>query len=238
MNDISLLTFERQFWARGLTRLAGVDEAGRGPLAGPVVAAAVIFEPSFAETEEHRVLKGLTDSKKLSPSRREFFYSILSRSPSVEIGVGVAEADEIDRVNILRATHLVMARAVKNLKSLPEHILVDGLAVQGLPCSSTPIIRGDSLSLSIAAASIVAKVLRDRTMLDWHARYPQYGFEKHKGYGSRTHIQALFEHGPSPIHRMTFRPVREAAEIRKRAAPGTPDDSSNRHEMEFEGKNE
>ena len=212
-----MLRFERQHWERGLDRLAGVDEAGRGPLAGPVVAAAVVFERAFVEAEEHNLLNGLTDSKCLSEARREFFYGLLIRSPHVASGVGRAEVGEIEEFNILRATHMAMARAVRALPALPAHVLVDGLPVHGLPCPSPAIVRGDALSLSIAAASIVAKVVRDALMREADALYPRYGFAKHKGYGSAAHVQALLEYGPCAIHRRTFRPVREALEIRRRA---------------------
>ncbi len=212
-----MLQFERQFWNRGVCRLAGIDEAGRGPLAGPVVAAAVIFDPEFAVAEENGILKGLTDSKQLSASRREFFFALIKESPYVKIGIGAADQNEIDKLNILRATHLAMARAVSAMASLPEHALVDGLPVNGLPCPSTAIIAGDAKSLSIAAASIVAKVTRDAGMIESDRTYPQYGFARHKGYGSKAHIQALLEFGPCPLHRRSFRPVREAAGIRSRA---------------------
>jgi ribonuclease HII len=211
-----LLQFERQCWEKGFREVAGVDEAGRGPLAGPVMAAAVIFERSFLETEEHGLLEGLTDSKKLSEAKREHFFEILSSSPQVKSGVGIAGVDEIDSINILNATHRAMMRAVEKLSCAPDHILVDGLFVKGFPCSSTAIIGGDGRSLSIAAASVIAKVTRDRQMKEMAVQYPQYGFEKHKGYGSKFHMQALLEYGPSPVHRMSFRPVREASEIRGR----------------------
>lgn len=197
-----------------------MDEAGRGPLAGPVFAAAVILEPCFAEAEEKGLLEGLTDSKKLSQSRREAFFDLLNKSPHVEIGLGTAEVDEIDEVNILRATHMAMSRAVSNLSPLPAHVLVDGLPVKDLPCASTAIVGGDSKSLSIAAASVAAKVVRDRFMKELDRTYPGYGFARHKGYATSAHIQALFEYGPSPVHRRSFRPVREAAEIRRRARDG------------------
>jgi ribonuclease HII len=212
-----LLEFERQFWDKGFARLAGVDEAGRGPLAGPVVAAAVVFERSFVETEENGLLKGLTDSKKLSASRREFFCDIIKNSTHIISGVGVADVNEIDEINILRATHVAMKRALIALSSPPDHVLVDGLPVAGLPYPSTAIIGGDGKSLSIAAASIVAKVFRDAHMRELDLLYPEYGFARHKGYGSKAHIQALLEYGPCPVHRKTFRPVYEAAEIRARS---------------------
>ena len=216
-----MLEYERQFWARGMRRLAGVDEAGRGPLAGPVMAAAVIIDPSFAEAEEHGQLEGLTDSKQLSEGRRNFFFEILMRSQFVEKSVGTADSREIDELNILRATHLAMARAVGGLAVLPEHVLVDGLPVHGLPCESTAIVSGDAKSLSIAAASVIAKVTRDSLMKKLDGIYSQYGFARHKGYGTRAHMQALLEYGPSPEHRRSFRPVREAAEIRTRSGSGS-----------------
>jgi ribonuclease HII len=177
------------------------------------MAAAVVLDPEFAESEEHRLLEGLTDSKKLAESRRDIFNRVLAAAPEVCVGLGCAEVEEIDRLNILKATHLAMARAVAGLARAPEHILVDGLFVEGFPCSSTAIVGGDGRSLSIAAASVVAKVARDRRMKEMDELYPAYGFGRHKGYGSEDHIQALLEYGPCPIHRRSFRPVREAAEI-------------------------
>jgi ribonuclease HII len=215
-----LLAFEHQYWNRGITRLAGVDEAGRGPLAGPVVAAAVVMEPGFAAGEEHGILEGLTDSKQLSEPRRRRFFEILTMSPHVETAVGMADAGEIDRINILNATHLAMARAVAGLRPLPQHVLVDGLPVKGLPCESTAIVGGDGKSLLVAAASIVAKVTRDALLRELDQEFPEYGFAEHKGYGTRRHIRALLEHGPTPIHRRSFRPVRDAEDIRFRS--GTP----------------
>ncbi len=212
-----MLQFERQLWARGFTRVAGVDEAGRGPLAGPVVAAAVVFVPAYAEVAVTGDLAGLTDSKKLTRSQRELFFDRLQEEPRATCGVGIADVAEIDSMNILRATHLAMSRAIAKVGGAAvEHILVDGLAVEGLPCASTPIVKGDSRSLSIAAASIIAKVTRDRMLEELDRTYPEYGFAKHKGYGTQAHILALLEHGPSPVHRSSFRPVREAAEIRRR----------------------
>lgn len=206
-----MLTFEREYWGRGIRRLAGVDEAGRGPLAGPVVAAAVVCDPDWALAEEHGLLDGLTDSKQLSAGSRNRFCATLRASSAVQVGVGMAEVDEIERINILRATHLAMARALGNIVPLPAFALVDGLPVAGLPCASRAIVRGDSLSLLIAAASVVAKVVRDARMLELDALYPDYGFAAHKGYGTPAHLQALYEFGPCPEHRRSFAPVREAA---------------------------
>jgi len=180
------------------------------------MAAAVVLDPTFAFEEEHRLLEGLTDSKKLSPRKREGFLDILTSSPAVLVGVGLADVDEIDRLNILQATHLAMRRALEDLPRVPEHVLVDGLSVKGLGIPSTAIVGGDGKSLSIAAASVVAKVLRDRRMVALDSVYPLYGFARHKGYGSSAHIQALYEYGPAPVHRRSFRPVREAAAIHER----------------------
>ncbi len=205
-----MLTYERACWAAGCRRLAGVDEAGRGPWAGPVVAAAVMLEPAFAMAEDDRLLRGLTDSKQLSPARREFFFDLLHGRAEVCLGVGRAEVAEIDALNILRATHLAMARALGQLHPAPEFALMDGRPVPGLPCPSQAIVRGDALSLSIAAASVIAKVTRDRWMLDYDRLYPAYGFARHKGYGTAVHQRALRACGPCPLHRRSFRPVRVA----------------------------
>jgi ribonuclease HII len=142
----------------------------------------------------------------------------------VDIGLGVADVEEIDRINILQATHAAMARAVAGLTAPPDFILVDGLPVGGLPCRSAALVGGDALSLSIAAASVVAKVVRDAQMRRLDEEYPVYGFARHKGYGSQAHIQALYEHGPCPLHRRSFRPVREAEELHRRLKEEPPDD--------------
>ena len=208
-----MLTAERQHWQKGFQRVAGVDEAGRGPLAGPVVAAAVMIDRALAESEEHKSFSGLTDSKKLTPAARNHFHDVLQNTPGVLIGIGISDNREIDALNILRATHLAMARALQSLPAIPDIALVDGRPVQGLLCHSLAIIRGDGRSLSIAAASVIAKVVRDSAMRDFDKQFPGYGFSVHKGYGTSAHIQALFEHGPCAIHRKSFRPVREAADI-------------------------
>ncbi len=211
-----MLRYEQECWARGLTRIAGVDEAGRGPLAGPVVAAAFVFSRTVAETGFQGDLARLTDSKKLSEPQREAFFALLTGRDGLAFGVGVSTVEEIDRFNILQATYMAMRRAVLALPSLPEHILVDGRPVPGLPAPATAIVGGDALSLSIAAASVIAKVTRDRLMLELDRRYPPYGFARHKGYGTARHIQALLDYGPIPQHRRSFRPVRETQEIRRR----------------------
>ena len=202
-----MLQFEREAFAAGIRRVAGLDEAGRGPLAGPVVAACVMLPAGIAE--DVGPLDGLTDSKQLTRARREHFDRILRGLPGVGIGIGRASVAEIDRWNILRATHRAMARAIRALDALPDLVLVDGLPVPGLPCPSRAIVRGDALSLSIAAASVIAKVARDRTMAVLDRRHPGYGFAVHKGYGTAAHLAALRRLGPCPVHRHSFRPVAE-----------------------------
>ncbi len=204
-----MLAYEKQFWTtHGGQRLAGVDEAGRGPLAGPVVAGAACLSPELAESLYHTSLAGLTDSKQLTAEAREHFFKILTTTPDIETAVGLADAAEIDDINILRATHRAMARAVSSLPGgVPDHALVDGLPVKGLPCSSTAIVKGDAKSFLIAAGSILAKVTRDHIMDEMDQLYPQYGFAKHKGYPTAEHLAALREHGACPIHRHSYRPV-------------------------------
>ncbi|MGD9780618.1 MAG: ribonuclease HII [Kiritimatiellia bacterium] len=202
-----MLRFEQEAWAGGFLRVAGVDEAGRGPLAGPVFAAAVVFEKEFLEAEERKSLAGLDDSKKLPASRREFFHALLSACPHAKIGIASASVEEIDSLNVLRATHLAMARAIGKIAPPPEFALVDGLPVKGLPVPHRAIVDGDGLSLSIAAASVMAKVARDRHMVELAAQFPAYGFERHKGYGTKAHLDALRRQGPCPAHRKSFAPV-------------------------------
>jgi ribonuclease HII len=193
---------EKQKQAEGVTFVAGVDEAGRGPLAGPVVAAAVVF--TGITCLQHA---GLDDSKKLSPARRDQLYASLTADPNVLWKVGLASVEEIDRLNILRATHLAMKRAVESFDPLPQHALVDGLPVKEFPIPHTAVVGGDAISLSIAAASIFAKVTRDRLMVDLDAQFPGYGFAKHKGYGTKAHCEAIRNLGPCPAHRHSFSPV-------------------------------
>lgn len=191
---------ERAARAAGYACVCGIDEAGRGPLAGPVVAAAVVLPPGLA-------LPGLNDSKKLTARRREALYTQLREDARVLIGVGLAAAAEIDRLNILRATHVAMARAVLSLPSTPDFCLIDGLPVPQFPLPQRALVKGDARCLSIAAASIVAKVTRDRLMQDLAQQYPGYGFEKHAGYGTAAHLAALRRLGPCPEHRRSFAPV-------------------------------
>lgn len=208
-----MLQFERQAWGRGVCRLAGVDEAGRGPLAGPVVAAAIVFDKAFLEAEQYGRLKSVNDSKRLTVRERETLYTVLTEHCPCVYGIGIADVSEIDSLNILRATHLAMARALKAIQPPPEFALVDGLPVPGLPCSSLAIVQGDGRSLSIAAASIIAKVTRDRMMLVLDEQYPQYAFSRHKGYGTKVHLKALLDHGVCPAHRRSFRPVQEVLRL-------------------------
>lgn len=208
-----MLCFEKECWNSGHQRVAGVDEAGRGPLAGPVVAAALVFQQEDLLGDLGDRLTGLNDSKCLTESRREYFFDLLNGLPGVDFGVGVGTVEEIDQINILCATHLAMRRAVLALSTPPDTVLVDGRPVPDLPCPSKAIVKGDSKSLSIAAASVIAKVTRDRMMTALHTQFPCYGFSKHKGYGTAEHIQALLEYGPTVAHRRSFRPVREAERI-------------------------
>ncbi len=208
-----MLQFEHQAWQRGFVRVAGVDEAGRGPLAGPVVAAALVFEPAFLKAEARGLLKEFKDSKLLTAARRESCFELLCGLDAVDMAIGAADAFEIDRYNILQATFMAMGRAVAGLADAPDHVLIDGPHIPLIPYSCTPIIDGDALSLTIAAASIVAKVMRDRFMVELDGRFPGYGLAAHKGYGTQLHTQALFEHGPSPAHRRSFRPVQDATRI-------------------------
>jgi ribonuclease HII len=192
--------YEKKLRATGAARIAGIDEAGRGALAGPVVAAAAILPEKF----RHR---RLNDSKQLAPELREEIYWDLVSNPEVRWTVGTVDATEIDRINILRASHRAMRLAITALVEPPEHVLIDGLPVIPFPFPQTAIIDGDCMSLSIAAASVIAKVTRDRMMRDFCARFPQYCFSQHKGYGTELHLLKLHEFGPCPIHRRSFEPV-------------------------------
>jgi ribonuclease HII len=202
-----MLAFEQAVRKAGYRRVGGIDEAGRGPLAGPVVAAAVVISPALWDEPDGFLAAGLNDSKRLSPRRREYFYDRLLSHPEVWTGIGLATVEEIDRLNILRATHCAMRRAVEALPELPDVLLVDGLPVPGLPVRALPIVGGDGRSLMIAAASVVAKVTRDRWMVELDAAFPGYGFARHKGYGTRAHLDALQQLGPTPQHRRSFGPV-------------------------------
>jgi ribonuclease HII len=189
-----------EYFRASAAPLAGVDEAGRGPLAGPVVAAAVILDP----TKDY---PGVGDSKKLSPGAREKAFDFI-RERALAWAWAELSAAEVDRLNPLRAALSAMARAVEGLDPPPALVLADGNFAPAGPMPARAVVRGDGLSLSIGAASIMAKVIRDRLMLEWHARYPHYGFDRHKGYGTAGHLAALRRHGPSPCHRLSFKGVR------------------------------
>jgi ribonuclease HII len=194
--------FEQEARRCGYRHIAGLDEAGRGPLAGPVVAAAVIL-PVICR------LPGVNDSKQLTQAEREqLFAAIFERA--VGIGIGSADASEIDTLNILEATRLAMRRALEGMETPPDYLLIDALTLPGVAIPSRPIIKGDALSISIAAASIIAKVTRDRLMATYHGSFPQYNFVVHKGYGTEDHLRRLEDFGPCAIHRRTFAPVRQA----------------------------
>ena len=196
MSNVNMWEIEDGFYAEGVKVICGVDEAGRGPLAGPVCAATVILPP-------HLDIPGLTDSKKLTDKKRRELFPII-KEQAIAWGIGMASEQEIDEINILQATFLAMQRALDQLEVKPDLALIDGNREKdfGLPVKT--VVKGDSLSMNIAAASILAKVTRDDLMVELAETYPQYGFEIHKGYGTKAHYAALTEHGPSPIHRMTF----------------------------------
>ena len=194
------LSYEKRLWRKGYRYVAGVDEAGRGPLAGPVVAAAVVFPPQVK-------IQGLDDSKKLSPKRREELF-LLIRDKSLKIGVGRVSHRQIDRLNIGRANLLAMKIAVEKLGGFADHLLIDGARNQvDSPLPQRAINGGDRKCASIAAASIIAKVTRDRIMLRYHEKYPEYRFDRHKGYGTEAHVRLVARFGPCPIHRRSFSPV-------------------------------
>lgn len=184
---------------KGFLRLAGIDEAGRGPLAGPVVAAAVVLS-------EGARIKGLRDSKKVPERERGILFSELLHS-SEDIGIGIVEPEEIDRVNILRATRIAMQHAVENLSKPPDILVIDALPLPLIPIRQISITKGESVSASVAAASIIAKCVRDNIMMEYHRQYPNYNFEKNKGYSTREHLDMLRLYGPCPIHRKSFHRV-------------------------------
>ena len=188
--------YEAQAWRAGVGRIAGVDEAGRGPLAGPVVAAAVIIAPD-------RRIKGLADSKILTPERRDELFQVIGEH-AVAVGVGIVDHETIDRINILQSTRRAMAEALTRLCVAPDLVITDFVALSNLPCPQRNLVDGDARCATVAAASIVAKVTRDRLMMDADARFPAYGFARHKGYATAEHLAALDRWGPCPIHRRTF----------------------------------
>ena len=198
---MDLWLFEKEATQKGYSDIAGIDEAGRGPLAGPVVSAAVILSPVIQLTD-------VDDSKKLSPKKRARLYEKIY-AHAVSIGIGIVDAIEIDRINILQASLLAMAMAVDNLQPQPDFLLIDGTFGISSNLPQKPVAKGDSLSISIAAASIIAKVTRDRLMESYHDYYPQFDFSQHKGYPTKAHKEAIRKFGFSPIHRKSFRGVKE-----------------------------
>jgi ribonuclease HII len=200
------LGFERELWQKGTLHVAGVDEAGCGPLAGPVVAAAVLFPCSWLETGLETKLRGLNDSKQLTEEDRERYFSIITTHPDIGYGIGVVDVETIDQINILQAAHRAMNIALDQLRTPAQHVLVDGRPVKTLKVPHTPIVKGDCKSYSIAAASVLAKVTRDRLMVELDRQHPGYGFAEHKGYSTPQHLAALRQLGPCAIHRRSFAP--------------------------------
>ncbi|MCH8158202.1 MAG: ribonuclease HII [Nitrospinae bacterium] len=196
-----MLEYETTARTKGYKNIAGVDEAGRGPLAGPVVAAAVALAPGWE-------LDGLDDSKKLSPQTRERLFPLIQEH-ALGYGVGIVDVETIDEINILQAARLAMKHAVEALPDIPDLLLIDGNQRIESAVEQWTIVKGDTLSLSVAAASVLAKVTRDRLMHEYHEQYPQYAFDRHKGYGTQLHRDLIREHGPCPIHRRTFKGVAE-----------------------------
>lgn len=196
-----MMLSEKRLELEGFTRIAGVDEAGRGPLAGPVVAAACILP-------EGVYFAHLNDSKQLKKEMREQLYSEIISSPNLVYGIGIIDVDTIDSVNILQATFLAMRSAIESLEDQPDYILIDGSQIPLLEIPTECVVGGDSKSVSIAAASVLAKVTRDRIMVEFDQKYPEYGFKSHKGYATEQHMRAIHEHGPCPIHRKSFEPIK------------------------------
>lgn len=199
--EADLWKFEREAGSKGYKIIAGIDEAGRGPLAGPVVSAAVVLPTDFS-------VAGITDSKKLSPTKRQRLYDQIYEK-ALSVGIGIVDAIEIDRINILQASLLSMAISVDNLDPSPDFLIIDGVFQIPSDCPQKPIPKGDTLSFSIAAASIVAKVTRDRLMEMYDQEYPQFGFSRHKGYPTKAHKTAIKKFGCCPIHRKSFKGVKE-----------------------------
>jgi ribonuclease HII len=205
---LNRLLHETDLWRHNATVVAGVDEAGRGPLAGPVVAAAVVLPHRWLEAGFDERLRDLNDSKQLSEAQRERYFAIITSHPEIRYAIAIADTEMIDRINILRATHAAMNHALAQLQPHPEHVLVDGRPVRTMRYPHTALVKGDARSYSIAAASVLAKVTRDRMMLEFDRLYPDYGFAGHKGYGTPQHLAAIQKLGPCPIHRRSFAPFK------------------------------
>lgn len=191
-----MLEIEDSLYQKGYKLVCGVDEAGRGPICGPVVAAAVILN-------KDDMIEGVNDSKKLSEKKRECLYDVIMQK-AIAVGVGMSDVDIIEKVNILNATKLAMKQAIKNLKIKPDYVLIDGNQMIDIDIDAQTVVSGDAKSESIAAASIIAKVTRDRLLIEYDKKYPEYGFAKHKGYGTKAHIEAIKKYGLTPIHRASF----------------------------------
>lgn len=188
--------FENEGYKKGYVYIGGIDEAGRGPLAGPVVASVVVFKQGTK-------IEGINDSKKLSEAKREELFDIIKKE-ALDYGIGIVNNEEIDEFNILNATYMAMKKALNCLKKSPDYLLIDAATIPGVDIAQNPIIKGDSKSISIAAASILAKVTRDNLMYQYDEMYPEYGFKGHKGYGTKEHYEAIEKHGITPIHRKSF----------------------------------
>ena len=202
------LAHESELWQKGIARVAGVDEAGCGPLAGPVFAAAVVFPCGWVQTGLTGKLRGLNDSKQLTVEQRERFYSVITQHPEIRHAIASVDVEMIDRINIRQAAWRAMNLALDQLEPKAEHVLVDGLRIKWLPYAQTALVEGDCKSYSIAAASVLAKVTRDRTMQELDKEYPGYGFAEHKGYATPQHVAAINALGPCAIHRRSFWPCR------------------------------
>lgn len=195
-NKVDMLEIEKALYDKGYENICGVDEAGRGPLCGPVVAAAVILP-------KNEIIEGVNDSKKLTEKKREVLFDVI-KEKAVAVGVGISDVEVIEEVNILNATKLAMRQAIENLEVNPDYVLIDGNQGIDISISFETVVSGDARSESIAAASIIAKVTRDRMLVEYDKKYPEYGFAKHKGYGTKAHIAAIKEHGLTHIHRPSF----------------------------------
>jgi ribonuclease HII len=202
------LSHEQELWQQGLSFVAGVDEAGCGPLAGPVVAAAVVFPSSWLAEGLCQKLRGLNDSKQLTEEQREKYFAILTAHTEIRSAIASVDVELIDRINIRQAAWRAMNLALDQLHPRPQHVLVDGLKIRWLAYPQTPLVQGDARSYSIAAASVLAKVTRDRMMREFETQFPGYGFAEHKGYATPRHVAAIRQHGPCPIHRRSFWPCR------------------------------
>lgn len=199
MEKVDLYKYEKELWDKGINYIAGIDEVGRGPLIGPVVTACVVLPKDF-------VLEGLTDSKKLTEKKREEYYDYIMEH-ALSVSVGMMDEKVIDEVNIYEATKLAMYQAVENSKIKPEHVLIDAMKLENLEMPSTSIIKGDAKSISIAAASVIAKVTRDRMMIELDKKHPMYGFKSHKGYPTKKHVEAIEKYGLIDGYRLTFKPI-------------------------------